>query len=202
MEIIPERRNVVKKFQNPRVMVTMVLMLLLCVGFFYYISNRENAESEREETKTSSAVSTVLLRDLEHNYPATPKEVMKYYADLNQVLYSENYTDIEFYSLVTKMELLFDEELIENQEQNAFQDKLKEEIATFHKNKWVISSYTTSVSTDVERFWEDGFEFARLYCTFHIRQGGGYGDIDEVFLLRRDEKDHWRIYGWRSTKEN
>ena len=59
-----------------------------------------------------------------------------------------------------------------------------------------ISSYSTSSSTDVYYFAEDGFDFARLYCTYNIRMGTAKQPIEEIFLLRMDLEGHWKIYGW------
>lgn len=91
--------------------------------------------------------------------------------------------------------------MVANKEQSEYFQDLKDEIATFHTNKWTISTYWTSSSTDVERFTEAGYEFARLYCTFTIRQNGGSGSSNEVFLLRRDENEHWKIYGWQLVRK-
>ena len=144
-------------------MIVIVLMLMLMIGYFYHISNRDTSQTTQAESeKSTSVVASVLLRNLERNYPSTPKEVIKYYAELNQVLYSEEYSEVEFRALASKMRLLFDEELVANQSDEEYQEGLKDEIESFRKNNWVISSFATSASTDVERFSQDGFEFARL----------------------------------------
>ena len=191
-----------KVFRNGRSMIVIVLMLMLMIGYFYHISNRDTSQTTQAESeKSTSVVASVLLRNLERNYPSTPKEVIKYYAELNQVLYSEEYSEVEFRALASKMRLLFDEELVANQPDEEYQEGLKDEIESFRKNNWVISSFATSASTDVERFTQDGFEFARLYCTFTIRQSGSYGSTQEVFLLRKASDGHWKIYGWQLVKD-
>ena len=189
-------------FRNGRSTILIVLMIMLLIGYFYHISNRDTSQTQPDQSETKvSAVSSVLLRNLERNYPSTPKEVVRYYAQLNQVLYSEEYSETEFAALAAKMRLLFDDELVANQPEEEYRKGLKEEIADFHKNGWVISSFSTSASTDVERFSQDGFEFARLYGTFNIRQGGSYGSTQEVFLLRKASDGHWKIYGWQLATE-
>lgn len=185
-------------------MVILVLMMALVIGYFYYLSNRDATSGDQSTvtaTEKSSPVTTVLLRDLERNYPSTPKEVVKYYAELTKVLYNEEYTDAEFAALAQKIQQLYDPELVANKEQSEYLQDLKNEIETFHTNKWTISTYWTSASTDVEGFTEDGYEFARLYCTFTIRQTGGSGSSEEVFLLRKDADEHWKIYGWELVKK-
>ena len=93
-----------KVFRNGRSMIVIVLMLMLMIGYFYHISNRDTSQTAQAESeKSTSVVASVLLRNLERNYPSTPKEVIKYYAELNQVLYSEEYSEVEFRALASKM---------------------------------------------------------------------------------------------------
>ncbi len=193
-----------KRFRGTKGIIILVMMMVLVIGYFYYLSNRPVSSDNKTATVNTekiSPVDTVLLRNLDINYPATPKEVVKYYAELTKVLYNEEYTDEEFQALAVKIQQLYDPELVANKEQSEYLQDLKDEIEAFHTNKWTISTYWTSSSTDVERFTEDGYEFARLYCTFTIRQSGGSGSSNEVFLLRKDENEHWKIYGWKQVQK-
>lgn len=193
-----------KRFRGTKGIIILVMMMVLVIGYFYYLSNKTVSSDNKTATVNTekiSPVATVLLRNLDINYPATPKEVVKYYAELTKVLYNEEYTDEEFQALAVKIQQLYDPELVANKEQSEYLQDLKDEIEAFHTNKWTISTYWTSSSTDVERFTEDGYEFARLYCTFTIRQSGGSGSSNEVFLLRKDENEHWKIYGWKQVQK-
>jgi hypothetical protein len=62
---------------------------------------------------------------------------------------------------------------------------------------FVISSCAVSSSADVDYYSVDENEFARLYCTFNLRKGTSLGSVEEVFLLRKDQKGHWKIYGFK-----
>ena len=193
-----------KRFRGTKGIIILVMMMVLVIGYFYHLSNRTVSSDNKTATVNTekiSPVATVLLRNLDINYPATPKEVVKYYAELTKVLYNEEYTDEEFQALAVKIQQLYDPELVANKEQSEYLQDLEDEIEAFHTNKWTISTYWTSSSTDVERFTEDGYEFARLYCTFTIRQSGGSGSSNEVFLLRKDENEHWKIYGWKQVQK-
>ena len=48
----------------------------------------------------------------------------------------------------------------------------------------------------MEYFNLDGYECAGLYGTFNIRTAKGTQVLREVFILRKDEKGHWKIYGF------
>lgn len=190
-----------KRFQGTKGAIIIVLLLLLIIGYYYYLSNRTDTENtQAEATVTISPVQEVLLRDLEINYPATPKEVIKYYGQLNQVLYSEKYTDEEFAQLADYLYQLYDPELALNNEKTEYVENLKAEITSFHTNDWAITGYSTSASTDVDYFENDEGEFARLYCYFTLREVNQVSGSTEKFLLRKDEKGHWRIYGWELDK--
>ena len=65
----------------------------------------------------------------------------------------------------------------------------------------VISGYSTSAATDVEKFTQDGCEWARLYATYRLRQGTEYIYSNEVFIMRKDSNGHWKIYGFDLVKE-
>ena len=64
-----------------------------------------------------------------------------------------------------------------------------------------MTSYSVASATDVDYFDADGRNWARLSCTYTIRSGKEAGLTKEVFLLRKDDKGHWKIYGWKAVDE-
>ena len=48
----------------------------------------------------------------------------------------------------------------------------------------------------MDTFKQDGFEFARLSCSYYITESGHTIIQDMVYLMRRDENRQWKIYGW------
>ena len=64
-----------------------------------YLSNRK---VEQKDT-TVTAVQNVILRNLETDYPPSPKEVVKYYSDISKCLYNETYTDEQFEQMESMM---------------------------------------------------------------------------------------------------
>lgn len=183
-----------KKGQVRTIVIGCILVVLL-IGFYYYLANRTSTESSDEVT-TITKTQQVLLRDLDMNYPPSPKEVVKCFCDITQCFYNEEHTDEEVYQLAMHIQKLYDAELIANQTQEEYVQNLISDIANMKKNELVISSYSTSSSTDVEFFEEDGYEWARLYCNIAIRQGSKLLNTNERFLLRKDADGHWKIYGW------
>lgn len=183
-----------KRFKTPRGN----FFLLLAIAFVVVACFLLNWKIERNRPKgdTLTAVQNVLLRDLDKHYPPTPKEVVKYYSEITKCFYNETYTEEELHALAAKAKELYDDELAENKDNAQYLKDLKSEITAFKESKRAISDYATSPSTDVNFFQEDGYDFARLYCTYYVRKGTAMEQTDEVFLLRLDEKKHWKIYGW------
>ena len=140
------------------------------------------------------------MRDLERNYPQTPKEVIKYYSEITKCFYNEEYTEEELSQLAMKAKELYDEELARNKDDETYLIDLKAEITDFKSKNQAISSYAPSSSTDVFYFKQDGYEFARLYCTYSIRIGTYIQPLEEIFVLRMDENGHWKIYGWDNVQ--
>lgn len=184
-----------KRFKGMQGMLILIVLVCAVVGFYYYLANRAKTKEEEENT-TITAVQDVLLRDLERSYPPTPKEVVRFYAEISRCFYSEEYTDEELEELAFKIQELYDDELVAAKTQESYLTDLKDDIEKFKSDGWVITGYTTSASTDVFTFSEDGYDWARLYCTFYLRKGRTKTNTQEVFVLRKDEEGHWKIYGW------
>lgn len=188
-----------KRFKTPRG-AFFLFLAIACVLLAYYMINLKIEKSKPEDYVQLTKVQEVLSRNLETNYPQTPKEVLKYYSELTKCFYNEEYTDEEFEALANKALELYDYELAANKTQEQYLNDLKAEILIFKDNNRAISSYSTSSSTDVDYFEEDGHQFARLYCNYNLRLGTVMQTVEEIFLLRMDLEGHWKIYGWDLAK--
>lgn len=178
-----------------------VVLICLVGGYYYYLTNKREDKS-KEETVKATVVQEVLMRNLDNNYPPTPREVVKYFGELIQCIIGETYTDEEFEKLALQAQKLYDAELVANKTQQQYLDDLKWDINTFKEEEIVISSYSPSSSVDVEEFSRDGYKWAKLYCSFSLRKGTYIESNEEVFLLRKDEDGHWKIYGWQPVENN
>ena len=190
-----------KRFRTPRG-IFFLFLAVCCVLLAYYLMNLKAEKSKPEDYVKLTKVQEVLSRNLETNYPQTPKEVVKYYSEITKCFYNETYTEEELQELAMKAMELYDHDLAANKSQEDYLTDLKSEILIFKEGGNSISSYSTSSSTDVYYFTEDGFDFARLYCTYNIRMGTVMQPIEEVFLLRMDLEGHWKIYGWDAAENH
>lgn len=186
-----------KNFKGTKGIVIFIIFIILILGYYFYLSNRVTASDE--EPVETTATQEVLLRDMEKNYPATPKEVVKYYSELTKCFYNETHSDEEIGQLSERAMEMYDAELAENQT-GEYSESLKEDIISFKQSKIQISSYRVSNSTDVDYYYSDGREYASLYCTFSLRKGTELFGIEENFILRKDEDEHWKILGWKEKR--
>lgn len=180
------------KFTTQTAIIVMVLIVAV-VGYYCYLVNRSN-RSAQENTPTT--VENVLLRDLENNYPPTPKEVIRYYNDIVKCFYHEGCSQEELQELARKARGLYDQELLDHNEWDTYIFNLEAEIQDFKNNNRKISNISLAASTDVDEFTQDGFRFAKIRCGYNILQGRKSSSTVQVYLLRRDGDGHWKIYGW------
>lgn len=190
-----------KRSGGVKIIVIVIILAAIVLGYFYYLGHRNRQQTE--EAVAATVVQSVLLRDLEHNYPPTPKEVVKYYSDITECFYNEEYTDEELNQLANKIQLLYDVELVANKTQDQYMQDLRNDIAEMRGKKYTIASYEVSASTDVEYFTQDEYSCARLYCTYYLRQPSSGTRVAslERFVLRQDQDGHWKIFGWELVED-
>lgn len=194
-----------KKKKSAASSVKAVILAAVMAGLlllaYYHVAHTDNSAEAKDNEVETTAVQEVLLRNLDTDYPPSPKEVVKYYSELTKCLYNEECAEEELEQLARTALSLYDDELAQNQEWNRYFTNLKSEIATKKSQEYAIMSYRLSASTDVVFFKKDGYECASLYCTYNIRNGSIPGTVNELFILRKDESGHWKIFGWDIADE-
>lgn len=190
-----------KKLAKYKGVFIILVLAALIIMYYRHMSNITKGKEDEEVVQELTAVETVLDRNLTTNYPQSPKEVVKYFSEITQCFYNEDYSEEELEKLADKMLLLYDDELVDYKNHQDYLFDLQTDINYYKLNNYKISSFTPSPSTDVERFTQDGYEWARTWCVYTIKSGKFYKVIQEVFILRKDEKSHWRIYGWKLVED-
>lgn len=182
------------KKSTMRVTVILIVVIAGLVGLYAILMNRARTEAAQA---AMTPVQSALNKDLDKNYPATVKEVIKYYAEIEKCFYNEDCTDSEIEALGVQARKLYDSELLANNEMAGYLTKLKEDIKDFKEAKRRLISVSVAASTNVDYFSDDGYDFARIYCGYTVKESDGRSASEgRVYLLRRDEDRHWKIYGW------
>lgn len=192
-----------KRFKGNKGIILLIIIAVMIISYYFYLSNREVADgSEQTEVEVLTMSQKALTRDLESNYPPSPREVVKYFSEITQCYYNEEHTEEEVKALGLQMRGIYDDELIANQTEEEYLNLLEKDIDEFKANGRTISSYSPSSSVDVETFTEDGYEWARLYCVYEIKQDSFIYQTTLCFMLRKDENSHYKIYGWKKVENN
>ena len=87
------------------VIAAIACALLLCVGFY----NLKNHSGTGEEAKDMTTVQKIDARNLEQDYPKTPRAVLKLYNEIITSYYEGNYTEEEFDTLTDTLKYLHNE---------------------------------------------------------------------------------------------
>ena len=92
--------------------VITILIILLIVGAYYFFTTQRRTSVE--DTVELTEIQKLITKNLDANYPATPREVVKYYNRILECFYDDTYTDDELESLADQARKLLDDELLEN----------------------------------------------------------------------------------------
>ena len=158
-----------KMFKGTKGMVILVFLVLLVLGYYFYLSNRSMPEKTEEiSVETMTVSQKVLSRNLETNYPPSPREVVKYFSEITECYYNEEHTDEELRDLGLKMREIYDDDLVANQTEEMYLSLLKSDVEEYKQNNRTISSFSPSSSVDVETFTKDGYECAKPVSYTHL----------------------------------
>ena len=178
-----------KRFTGTRGMIVLLLLLCMLAGYYFYLSNK----GEKDEEVNATKVQEVLLRDLSRNYPATPKEVVRYYSEIMQCLYNEEYTEEEFKKLADQARILMDQELADNNPAEQYYLQVKNVVDDFREKKKTINNASVCDSNQVKYSTIGGFECAYVTSSYFVREKDGFSKSNQNFVLRKDEENRWKI---------
>lgn len=177
--------------KNLKSIIIVVICAILCLGYFYYLSNR-NADKEEE----LSEVEMVISKDLEKSYPQTPREVVKFYNRILKCYYNEEYTEAQLEQLVDQVILLMDEELKEKNPREQFIANVKADIKAFQEEKKQMSGIQLAGTDDIEKKTIEGREYAYVQSSYYIKSEKSGARASQTYILRKDEDGNWKILGF------
>lgn len=181
---------------------TFLVMLILAAGIlagYYVINNRAEEKVEAQYVETEK--DKMLAKNIEADYPATPREVVKLYSRILKCIYNETLTEKETEKLMKQARLLYDEELLlENPEQDNL-NALNEERKQYETEKKTISSVALEKADSVITWTDAGKEYASIVVCYTVKENVTYTRTYEKFLLRRDSEGRYKILGWGMAEE-
>lgn len=174
----------------------MIVFSVVVIAVYYYISTRTTPIFPKSITDMTE-VEALVTKDLEADYPATPREVLKLYNRIMKNFYNSKLKEDEISQLAQQMFYLFDEELKQSNTYEEYLLDLKVEITDYKNDGKTIMNDTVESSEEVF-YWEDqGAEYASLSSSYTMKEGGDYTKVIEDFMLRKDKEGNWKILGWK-----
>lgn len=181
-----------------RIIGIAIICIGLIVGYYYYLSHRDkkNVENSTEVSK----VDEVLSRELDQDYPPTPREVVKFYNKILKCFYNEEYSDDEMQKLAEQARLLMDDALLANNPKEQYLALLKSDIQNAKDKGKFISDTKVENSSDIEYQKVKGDECAYVTASYFVKEGNSYTRTYEEYVLRKDTNKQWKILGYQLAK--
>lgn len=183
-----------------KTIIVIVVLAVLGIGYYYYLSNRDNSVDATEKEFAQQEIEALTTRDLSANYPESPKEVVKFYARITRAYYKTELSDEQIKQLGTQARKLFDKELYDTQTDEEFFEALKKDIEEYRKAERYIADFKIEDSENVNYSTFEGKKYASLKMLYSIREGSEFISSYTKFTLRQDEAGRWRILFWELVK--
>lgn len=180
-----------------------IISVLIAMGviYFYYLSSNNKTEKKKADT-SASEIQELINKDLEKNYPATPKEVVELYSRYLICFYGDNCDEDELVQLAAQSVKLFDDELKNKNPFEEYIENLKADILQYKKEKKKISTYIVENSGDIEFKTFQSHYYANVECVYYIKGKGVTSRTLETYTLRKDSTGKWKILYWSLTPTN
>ncbi|MBD5090024.1 MAG: hypothetical protein HDT30_14665 [Clostridiales bacterium] len=183
------------------IVIMFAVVIAIVIGFWAILEQGRNKVKEDKLIHSKNEeVNTLLNKDLNIDYPSTPREVLKMYSRLQSCVYNQDLSDKDLSAIVGQMRILFDDELVAANSLEQQLEDLKKEIKEYQKAKRTISNYVIDKESSTTEKKLEGKEYATLEVSYLIQENRGYNKTYEQFILRKDEKDKWKILGWELVR--
>lgn len=181
---------------NIKVIVVGIIFVSLALLYYYYLSNRAPAKDATDEAVSNQLVAELTTKDIDKNYPQSPKEVVKLYTKITTAYYQTKLTDEQIEKLGSQARLLFDNELKNTQTDQDFIKALKSDIASYQKAGRYISDYKIQSSADVKYTTLNNQKYASIIALYYVREHSKLTNSYTKYMLRQDDQGRWKILYW------
>lgn len=177
--------------------VGIVFLALLCAavvcGGFYLLKSKIKVHPD--ETTDMSQIEKITSRDLEKDYPTTPREVVKFYNKIILSYYSEDYTEEEFDALIDQARVLMDDELLDNNPVDTYKSDVKSEVENYKTRDRSIRQSSVCDSDDVlyKTDPDKGDDLAYVTATYFVKEKKEFTRTHQMYVLRKDDEGKWKI---------
>ena len=172
------------------VILAIVIVAAICTAF-YIVNNNSKKESAKEAELTE--IQKITTRNMEKDYPATPREVIKFYDRIIKCYYGRQYSDDELEQLADQALSMFDDDLLKKNEKESYIESVKSDAAQYEEDNKSISQTDVCDSNDVKYMTDNGDDIAYVTASYFIKNGSSYTKTYQEYVLRKDDDGDWKI---------
>lgn len=172
------------------VILAIVIVAAICTAF-YIVNNNSKKESAKEAELTE--IQKITTRNMEKDYPATPREVIKFYNRIVKCYYGRQYSDDELEQLADQALSMFDDDLLKKNEKESYIESVKSDAAQYEEDNKSISQTDVCDSNDVKYMTDNGDDIAYVTASYFIKNGSSYTKTYQEYVLRKDSDGDWKI---------
>ncbi len=181
-----------------RVVWCVLLAGVLILGYYFYLDKRTE-QVENKAAEKQDEYDLIIAKDLEHDYPPTPREVVKWYNRIITEYYAKEHTDAQLTALLERQRAILDEELLALNPADQMLSGVKQDIVEYEaRNQRIVQSKVCS-SNDIRFEKVKGYECAYATSYYFIHEGSEFFTQYQEFCLRKDKNGRWKILTWRMT---
>lgn len=183
--------------------ILIIIAAILCVGVvcggFYLIKQRTGSASGKDKLTEVQKLNT---RNLENDYPQTPREVVKFFNRIIKCYYNDKYTDDELKRLTEQAWTLFDSDLQEKNPLDQYLKSVQADVTDYKERSRHISNVSVCDSNDVRFLTDNGDDLAYVTASYFIKEKNGYTNTDEMYVLCKNADGRWKIRVFYQIERN
>ena len=176
-----------------------ILLAAVIIGIYFAITRNKNNDTKEIPAETSEA-DTLIKKDLDWEYPATPREVLKLYCRITKCLYNDDLTDEQIKKLVGQVRNLYSFELLENNAEDEQISFIKGDRDQYKKDKKTIFNFAIDSANNIEYIDTKAGKTAVIKMYFTLRSGANMDRAFEEFSLIQEASGRWKIAAWRMSE--
>lgn len=172
------------------VILTIALIAAIC-GSFYVVNDKSKRANQKEKVLTE--VQRITTKDLDKNYPQTPREVVKLYNRIVKCYYGMQYSDEELDALTDQALKLFDDELAANNPKDTYKQSVTADAQSYKDQGITLAQTGVCDSNDVKYVTDNGSKISYVKASYFMKEGSSYSKTYQEYVLRQDKEGCWRI---------